>query len=88
MGIHPFPLISNIQQLSIGMYWNVLECIGSNLFMTWGHNIGYYLIFGGIHILLTILGIYFVWCCVCCLLSIGTGTQHQQKKTMKYVSGD
>ena len=80
-------LPSNIKYPA-AIYWNVLECIGSNLFMTWGHNIGYYLIFGGIHILLTILGFYFVWCCVCCLLSIGIGTQHQQKKTMKYVSGD
>ena len=73
-------LPSNIKYpaaIPCGMYWNVLDRIYSWLGVP---NIGYYLIFGGIHILLTILDIYFVWCCVCCLLSIGGPNTNKKRQ--------
>ena len=46
MGIHRFPLISNIQAaIPCGMYWNVLD-----LFMTWGPQRWVFDIWGDSHI--------------------------------------
>ena len=83
MGIHRFPLISNIQAaIPCGMYWNVLD-----LFMTWGPQRWVFDIWGDSHIVDYTRYLFCLVLCVCCLLSIGTGTQHQQKTT-RCVSGD
>ena len=75
MGIHRFPLISNIQAaIPCGMYWNVLD-----LFMTWGPQRWVFDIWGDSHIVDYTGYLFCLVLCVCCLLSIGTGTQHQQK---------
>ena len=76
MGIHRFPLISNIQAaIPCGMYWNVLD-----LFMTWGPQRWVFDIWGDSHIVDYTGYLFCLVLCVCCLLSIGGPNTNKKRQ--------